>query len=180
MRLAFVMLAAVLAAPLAGQKTQPRRDDLAAIERSLDEKLSRFNPSQPMDLLGLTRGIYLPGFGAVFTAEVGLIQGPILTPFRPRLTKEEVTQIRTAKLKRLPEMKLLMKEMLLASAASLDTLPPGESVVLGVTFINNKWEDTTGLPKSITMQARRAELLEVAQNRQPKSALDTLVQMREE
>lgn len=180
MRFALVLLAAVLAAPLAGQKSLPRRDDLAAIERSLDEKLSRFNVSQPMDLLGLTRGIYLPGYGAVFTAEVGLIQGPVISPFRPRVTKEEVVQIRTAKLKRIPEMKSLMKEMLLASAASLDTLPPGESVVLGVTFINNKWEDTTGLPKSITMQAPRSALLDVAQNRQPKSALDTLVQMREE
>ena len=174
------VVAALLVLPAFSQKPLPRRDELAAIEKSLDERMTRFNVSQPLELLGLTRGIYLPGYGAVFTAEVGLIQAPILTPFRPRVTKEEVLQFRTAKLKRVPEVKLLMKEMLLASAASLDTLPPGENVVLGVTFINNKWEDATGLPKSITMRARRSALLEVAQNRQPKSALDTLVETREE
>lgn len=176
----WILLAAVTSAPLLAQKAPPRRDELAAIEKSFDEKFTRFNVSQPMELLGLTRGIYLPGYGVVFTAEVSLIQSPIISPFRPRITKEEMLQIRAAKLKRVPEMRNLMKEMLLASAASLDSLPPGETIVLGVTFINSNWEDASGLPKAITMQARRSALLEVAQNRQPKSALETLVQMREE
>jgi hypothetical protein len=105
---------------------------------------------------------------------------PVLSPFRPRVTKEEATKIRAEKMKRIPEMKGLMREMLLASAASLDSVPAGENIVFGVSFIYANWEDATGLPRSITMQARRSALLDVAMNRQPKSALDTLVQMREE
>jgi hypothetical protein len=180
MRSGFLMLAVLLAAPLTGQKAAPRRDELAAIERSFDDKFTRFNVSQPMELLGLTRGVYLPGYGAVFTAELSLLQGPVISPFRPKVTKEEAVQIRAAKLKRLPEVRSLMRELLVASAASLDSVPPEEQIVIGVSFIYANWEDVTGLPKSILMQARRSQLVEVAMNRQPKSALDSLVKMREE
>lgn len=179
MRLA-LLLAAMVAVPVVGQKAAPGRGELSAIEKSFDERFTRFSVSQPMDLLGLTRGVYLPGYGAVFTAELGLIQAPVLSPFRPKITKEEAVQIRAAKIKRVPEIRALMKELLLASASSLDSVPPGEQIVIGISFIHANWEDSSGLPKSILMQAQRSQLLEVALNRQPKAALETMVKMREE
>ncbi len=180
MRLIAILLAAVLAAPLAGQKAPPRRAELAAVERSFDDRFTRFNVAQPLEVLGLTRGVYLPGYGAVFTAELSLLQGPVISPFRPKVTKEEAVQIRAAKLKRVPEVRSLMRDLLVASAQSLDSVPPEEQLVIGVSFIYANWEDVSGLPKSILMQAQRSQLLEVALNRQPKAALDTLVKLREE
>ncbi len=180
MRKLLIILAVALASPLVGQKPAPVRDDLAAIEKSIDDKLKHFDVAQPLDLLGLTRGVYLKGYGAVFTAEMGLLQAPMISPFRPKVSKDEALQIRATKQKRVPEIRKLMREMLLASAASLDSLPPGEQIVLGVSFIYSSWEDVSGLPKSILMQAQRSQLLEITMARQPKSALDTMIQMREE
>lgn len=180
MRPVSLFLVALLAAPLIGQKAPPRRDELAVVERSFDEKFTRFNVSQPLEVLGLTRGVYLSGYGAVFTAELSLLQGPAISPFRPKVTKEEAMQIRTAKLKRVPEVRSLMRDLLVASAPTLDSVPPDEQIVIGISFIYANWEDASGLPKSILMQAKRSQLLEVALNRQPKTALDALVKMREE
>lgn len=180
MRPGSLLLAALLAAPMIGQKPAPSRGELAAIEKNFDEKFTRFNVSQPLELLGLTRGVYLPGYGAVFTAELSLLQGPAISPFRPKVTKEEAVQIRGAKLKRVPEVRNLMRDLLVASASSLDSVPPEEQIVIGISFIYANWEDASGLPKSILMQARRSQLVEIATSRQPKSALDGLVKMREE
>jgi hypothetical protein len=180
MRPALLLAAIMFAAPLAAQKAAPNRGELAAVEKVFDQKFTRFSVSQPMDLLGLTRGLYLPGFGVVFTAELSLIQAPVISPFRPKITKEEALQIRAAKIKRVPEIRTLMRELLLASASSLDSVPPGEQVVLGISFIYANWEDSSGLPKSILMQAQRSQLLEVAMNRQPKTALESFVKLREE
>jgi hypothetical protein len=180
MRPLLIVLLVALAVPLISQKPAPRREELSAIEKSFDEKFTRFNVSQPIDLLGLTRGVYLKGYGAVFTAEMSLLQAPIISPFRPKISKDEVLQIRTTKQKRVPEIRLLMREMLLASAASLDSVPPGEQIVLGISFIYTNWEDASGLPKSILMQGQRGQLLEVAMNKQPRTALDAMIQTREE
>ena len=52
-----------------------------------------------------------------------------------------------------------MREMLIASAVSLENLPPTEQVVLAVTLFHYSWEDSSGLPAQIVMQAERQKLL---------------------
>ncbi len=49
---------------------------LAEVARGFDRDLLGFAMADPIDVLGNTRGIYLDGFGAVFTTELR----PILTP----------------------------------------------------------------------------------------------------
>jgi hypothetical protein len=44
-------------------------------------------------------------------------------------------------------LKQQMREMLIASAASLENLPPNEQVVLAVSLFHYSWEDYSGLPK---------------------------------
>jgi hypothetical protein len=52
-----------------------------------------------------------------------------------------------------------MRQLLMASAASLENLPPNEQVVLAVSLFHYSWEDYSGLPSQIVMQADRQKLL---------------------
>jgi hypothetical protein len=146
----------------------------------MDQRLMRMDLDRPVEVLGLTRGLYVDGFGAVFTAEVNLMPAMGLSPFRPALTKEDVARVRDQKLRRLPQLRGLMQDLLLSAAQSLDRLPPGEQVVLALLLWSHPWEDTTGLPRLIQMQGRKDALLAVALERQPRSVLSQIVRVREE
>jgi hypothetical protein len=176
----FALLAAVALPPLAAQRSIPSRGELGAVERGIDQRLLRFSPEAPMDVLGLTHGVYLEGYGAVFTAEVNLLVTAGISPFRPLIPKEDVERIREAKLKRLPAVRALMQEALAAAAASLDRVRPEERVALGVTLFYHKWENSAGLPQQITMHASKRELVEVAANRVPREELARIVSVRED
>jgi hypothetical protein len=170
----------VMMTPLAAQRSVPSRGEISAMERSFDQRLQRFSIDTPMELLGMTRGLYLTGFGAVFTAEVNLVQTPGISPFRPTISKEDIARIKAAKVKRLPELKTMMREMMLTSAGSLDRLPLDEQMVLGVSLFYNSWEESAGMPRMITMQAPKRALMDVATNRMARTSLDSIIQTREE
>ena len=70
-------------------------------EKSLDATLLRFTPDNSHTLIGLTRGVYLEGVGAVLTAEVILVNAPV-NIMHPLPTKEEMVQMRKKKLERDP------------------------------------------------------------------------------
>ena len=179
MRAALLVLLFALA-PLPAQRSLPSRAELAAVEDSLFNKLRRFDINAPIDVLGLPRGIYLEGYGAVFTAEINILQTAGLSPFRPQVTPEEVARVKAAKQKRLPEVRALMRQMLLDSAASLDRVPMNEQVVLGFVLVNHSWEDRKGLPQMITMQAPRQALVNVATRRAGPETLNAALRVREE
>jgi hypothetical protein len=116
-------------------------------------------------LLGTTRGVYLEGYGAIFTAEMNLLPGATLSPFQQTIKPEQKVRVHQKKLDRLPKLRVQMKDMLVASALSLDTLPLDERVVVGVTLFHFSWEDVNGLPAQIIMQAQRRLLLDYALKR---------------
>lgn len=153
----------------------PTRGEIDAMEQSMFQKLMRFHVDAPLEVLGPPRGIYLDGFGAVFTSEVNLVQAPGVSPFRPQLSKEDVARIHDAKLKRLPEFRELMKRMLVDSAMSLDRLPADEQMVVATIFFHNRWEDRSGLPQVIRMQAKRSALMDPHVLQQP-----DVIRVREE
>jgi len=162
------------AAP-AGTNDSPRvtRPMLVAMEKSLDSRVSRLSQDNPFVLLGPTRGIYLDGYGAVFTAEINLVSAPAaMMMFRPQLTKEEIEQHRQKKLERIPQLKQAMRQALIDSAASLDTVPAQEQIVVVAMLSKYPWEDTAGLPQQIMMQASKKNLLEQRNNA---TALDSVI-----
>jgi hypothetical protein len=108
----FTVLMLALSALALGETPAPTRDELAAVERSMYEKMVRFNVESPADVLGLPRGIYLDGFGAVFTAEFSPLVTPGISPFRPVMTKEQIAQVRAAKEQRMPQVRAMMRLML--------------------------------------------------------------------
>src|SRR5438046_10620376 len=59
------------------------------LEKHFDTKLAtRYGPNDPIDLLGGTRGIYLDGYGIVFTTDVSLIVTSPINPFHREITNK--------------------------------------------------------------------------------------------
>lgn len=158
-----VVSAGLIAQP---QKQRVKRAAIEAMEKNFDQKIATM-VDDPMLLLGQTRGLYLEGYGAVFTAEVALAIGPSINPFKQSISKEEIAQVYQRKKERLPLLKDRMRQMMLASAASLDEVPSQEQIVLGVRLLYRSYENTSGLPSQILMQAERGKLLDVQLHRAP-------------
>jgi hypothetical protein len=129
---------------------------LTDVEGRLNTKLASLgNVNDPVDLLGAARGIYLDGFGAVFTIEASPIITPGLNPFRPTMSEPEKEKVRQRKLDRLPMLKQLMRDMWRDSATALTAIPDNQQVVIAVRLLYHPWEDTRGLPREIVMKGDR-------------------------
>ena len=154
------------------------RTSVAAMEKSFDRRLEReVLDGDQFLLLGMTRGLYIEGFGIVYSAEVDLAPVPGISPFHPEMTKQDWGRVRQKKLARLPLLRTAMKQMLLDSASSIDGVGGEENVVLGVTVTRRPNEDNTGVPSQIVMQALKRNLLET-KHRDPKQ-LDTVIKVQE-
>jgi hypothetical protein len=126
------------------------------LEKRFDGKLAGIGTvNDPLDLLGTTRGIYLDGFGAIFTSELSLIVSPTISPFHQSITEKEKAQTHQRKAERLPLLKKAMHEIVKTAAQSLVQVPENQQIVLAVRLDYLRWEDTTGLPGLIVMRADR-------------------------
>ena len=175
MKRAIGLLAILAASSSAAERPRVSRDALAHMERSFDQRIQRFDLNEPMDLLGSTRGVYLEGYGAVFTAEVNLVPSAVVTPFRPRPEPAELAKLRQRKAARLKQLERQMREMMLELAASLSSVPPEEYIALGVSVFYFSWENREGLPSQVLMRARRQALLEAQARRADPAALEALL-----
>jgi hypothetical protein len=155
--LIFLLIAAAFAA--AGDKPRVSRVSLVAMEKSLDDRVTRLWNDNPFVLLGPTRGVYLEGYGAVFTAEVNMVAQPT-SLMNPIVTKKDVIQHHQKKLERMPQLKSMLREALASTAASLDTVPAEEQITIIAFLTRYPWEDMTGLPVQVVVQAPKKKLLE--------------------
>ena len=57
------------------------------------------------------------------------------------------------------DLKQAMRDVLLASAKTLQPMPASEQVVLAITLLNRSFEQTQGLPSQIVMQAPKQALV---------------------
>jgi len=156
--LTFAMIAAAIGlTAAAGPRVS--RTTLAAMEKSLDQTISNLWRDNQYLLIGDTRGVYLEGYGAVFTAEVNLVANPI-SLMNTRLSTADVARFRQSKLERVAVLKKTLREALASTAASLDTVPAEERVTI-VTFLDHfPWEDMSGVPTQITVEAQKKALVE--------------------
>jgi len=155
------------------------RAALEATERTIDQRISKITMDVPFDVLGTARGCYIAGFGAVFTAEVSLAPTPALTPFRQKVTPEEIARIHERKLAQVPRLKQAMREALVSSAAALDRLAPEEQIVVGISLFYYSWEDTSGMPKQVVMRASRKALADFRDKRITGRDLDASIRVEE-
>ncbi len=163
-------LAAALAAAAAAQPVRISRDSLQAIELGFDRSVNTVNINDPIDLIGTTRGVYIQGFGVVFTTEVNLVMFPI-SPFHPAPNKENIARLHTRKVQRLPVFRDLMRKMMVSAASALDNIPETEQVVMSAVLYYRSFEERDGLPEQIIMRAPRKVLKEIGAGRAAASAI---------
>jgi len=149
-----------------------RRSSLASLESTFAKTLTNAN----IEILALPRGVYLEGYGAVFTADVNLTFTPSISPFQLTIEKPVVDRIYQKKLAQLPILRAGMQQILLDAGSMLDTVPAKEQIVLVVTLGNETWETTGKLPSQIYMQAQRAKLIDAKAG---KVKIETVVKVQE-
>jgi len=174
-----ILILFACAAVLAFAARTVTRQSMVAVEKSFDKSLRSLNPDDPFVLLSFSQGVYLEGYGAVFVAEVNLAPGGGATPFRQVVPKETLEKVRQAKLERLPKLKQEMRNMLLSSAAMLDTVPANEKVAIGVSLFHHPGELTNGLPQQILMEAQRGALVELQTSRRDRATIDSIIRVQE-
>ena len=133
---------------------------LATLSRGFDRDFQMKTLADPIDVLGATRGIYLEGFGTVFTTELDLIRTPQLSPFRTTgFSDEEKAKIRQRKQAHIADVKRLMNAMLQSAARQLVGMPEDQQIVVAVQFLYLPYEDTAGLPGQMIVKATRRAIL---------------------
>jgi hypothetical protein len=130
------------------------------MEKSFDSQLAAIGGAHPIDILGLTRGLYLEDYGVVFTAEVSLMVTPTINPFRKEISPELRAEVYRQKVENLPLLRKAMREMVKTTAATfgaaglkMNILKPTSQVVLAVRLLYLPYEITNGLPGQIIMKA---------------------------
>jgi hypothetical protein len=137
------------------------RSKMANMEKLINTQIAAMYPEEPYFLIGLARGTYLEGFGAVFSAEINLATGPSLSPFKQTISREEIQRHRDKKEVRLPLLRNRMTAIVSSMAATLENLPPTEEFVLSITLLRYPWEENFG-PSQIVMRVQRGRLLDSA------------------
>jgi hypothetical protein len=167
MRFAALFPAAVMAlaqAPLKVVAVNPvaapvsMRQAITNVEKRLDLKIDQVGGADRPNrvyVLGLTRGLYLAGYGAVFTQEVDLIESPHPNPFRQQIGPQEAASVHQRKLANLAALRKALRDMWADAAALLPNMPENEQVVVAVRMLYQSWEDTTGLPSQIMLKGPR-------------------------
>lgn len=179
-----VTIAAALALSLpfgsAADKPKVNRGQIAAMEEAIDKRLrSISSPADPVEVVGLTQGMYINGYGAVFASELNLAPSPGISPFHPTISKDDVVRIHGKKLERMPKLREAMQEILLNSAGSLDPVPGDEQIALGITLFYWQWEDKAGLPVQIVMHASKSSLVKVKSGAEDRASLKSNVVVEE-
>lgn len=131
------------------------------IERTFDARLAGMSADNAgsVDLLGATRGIYLEGYGVVFTTELGLVQTPTINPFNTTITEAQKQRVHSAKITRLPTLRKAVLEAVKNIAVTLNQVPDDQQIVLAVRLDYSSWEKTAGLPGLILAKADRRDAL---------------------
>lgn len=165
MKIAAVAVLALCALPggsiSAAKADNPKvnRAMIEAMQQSMDRKVAAIWPQDPAEVLGLSQGVYIQGYGAVFLGEVNAAPTAGISPFHPTVTPDEVRRTHDKKVQRLAAIRGAMRSMLMDSARSLDAVPADEQVTIGLSLFYWKWENRDGLPGQIVMHAPRKALL---------------------
>ncbi len=149
---------------------------LKEVETSTD---ARFR-GDPWEMLGDTRGTYLPGYGAVFTFEMSLVQMTPISPFHMSVTPQEIKSVHDRKVKQLAVLKDTMRDLIAKASASLTGLPASEQVVFEARLLYQPYEDHTGLPWRLAMIGNRQKMLDAIARHATPADIAALIEERKE
>ena len=127
-----VALLVVVRAPAGSLADRPKvnRGMIEAMEHSLDNKFAGLWPQDPAEVLGLSQGAYIQGYGAIFLSEVNLAPAAGISPFHPTVSADEIRRTHEKKVQRMAAIRNAMRAMLVDSARSLDSVPADEQVAV--------------------------------------------------
>jgi hypothetical protein len=174
--LSLLLLLVVVISLSAASAPRVSRPLLQSTEKSLDDRIRKLWDDNPYLLLGNTRGVYLESYGAVFTAEIDLVVNPT-SLMHANVNKDEIVKFHQKKLERIVPLKKALVNALVACASTLDTVPPEEQITIVAFLSSHSWEDMTGIPTQITVQAPKKKLLDA--QRAGQAAVDALVRVTE-
>ena len=123
----------------------------------MNRRISQTGGADPCTVLGMARGLYVSGLGAVFTAEVELTVTPgAIGIFQTAATPEQKTRIHKDKLAHVPLLEQTLRDMALSLAASpVLKLADTDQVVVAARLVYRPWEDVSGLPGEIVVRLDR-------------------------
>jgi hypothetical protein len=175
-----VFLLLVAAGWAAADSPRVGRPMIRSLEKSLDERLGRLWPDNPVAVVGATRGVYLDGIGAVFTAELNTASEGI-SLMHTSLTPKEKETIHRQKIDRVPQLKKVLEQALVETAGSLDPVPLDEQVVIQVILDRFTWEEAGGYPAELIVQSSKRKLLDLkrAGANPPSTALEAAIRVTE-
>ena len=160
----------------AGNNSHVSVSSLKEIETVTDSQFA----GDPWEMLGYTRGTYLPGYGVVFTFEMSLIQATPISIFHPTVTAQERKTVHDRKLKQLGVLEQIMKDMVVKAATSIAAVPPAEEIVFEARLLSQPYEDHDGLPWRVTMSANRQKILDAVARHAAPAGLAALIEERKE
>ena len=159
-KLSSVLLIAAAIGAAAATAPRVTRNVLKTVESSLDERIKGLWPDNPFTLVGNnTRGLYLDGYGAVFTVDVSPVVS-YTSLMHPSVTKEEVVKAHKERIEKIAQLKQTMRQAVADAAASLDPVPADDQITMIVYLAYHQWEDIGGTPGQLTFQGKKQALLE--------------------
>lgn len=138
------------------------------------------DPIDPWEPLGDARGTYLPGYGAVFTFEMSLVNVTPITPFHASISAQEIKSIHARKIKKLPLVKSAMQDLIVKSATALSAMPSTEQITVEAFLDYFSFEDRTNLPRRLIMTASRQKILDAVARHAAPTEFAALIEEREE
>jgi len=152
-------VAAKPAATIGAIETSPvSLQTLRSLEKDMDTRISTTGGApNPCNVLGPTRGLYVSGLGAVFSAEVELAATPGgIGLFQTSVGPEQKANIRKLKQSHVPLLEQTLRDMALSLASSpVLKLSDNDQVVVAARLVYRSWEDTTGMPGQIVAHIDR-------------------------
>ena len=171
------LLFAIAICAVAANTPRVSRNVLKTVETSLNERIKGLWPDNPFTLIGNdTRGLYLEGYGAVFTVDVSPVLS-LTSMMHPTVTREEVIKAHKERVEKIGQLKQAMRQAVADAAASLDPVGADDQITMVVYLAYHQWEDITGTPAQLTFQGKKKALLDA--RRAGGSALAQAVQVTE-
>ena len=132
------------------------RDELRTVERLIAGHFDAL----PMRMIGRVRGGRLEEFGAVFLLELNVVPMANVSPFRQPYSEAERKNLNQKKRLGVDQLEQRGLALLQKAAENLDAIPLEEDIALIIALFYFTWEDTTGLPSQLVLQAPRKILLD--------------------
>lgn len=166
----------------AGSEPTVTMSALKVVEDTINRQFQHdvAEPIDPWEPLGDARGTYVPGYGAVFTFEMSLVNVTPITPFHVEISPQEIRAVHARKIKKLTPLQSAMRDLIVRAATALSALPPNEQITIEVFLDYFSFEDRTNLPRRLTMTASRQKIMDAVARHASEADFAALIEERDE